>query len=135
MPGIMSDNDVGGQFKALVNLFVGETWKDLWVYLAFSVHTFESIGLSREATDRDIWLECQKREIVLVTGNRNQDGPDSLETTLRALNTVQSLPVLTLADPQRILHSRDYADKVAEKMLEYLTNIENHRGAGRLFVP
>jgi len=131
----MSDNDVTGQFEALVRIFTSETWKELWEWLACPVQTFESIGLSRRATDREVWLECQKQEIVLVTGNRNQEGPDSLETTLRTLNTLRSLPVFTLADSQRILHSGEYAAQAAERALEFLQDIEHHRGAGRLYVP
>jgi hypothetical protein len=55
MLGIMSDNDVGGQFNALVNIFVGETWKDLWAYLACPVHTFESNLGHTDAT----WRRCR----------------------------------------------------------------------------
>jgi len=131
----MSDNDVEGQFVALVHIFTGETWKELWAWLACPVHTFESMGLSRQAKDRDVWLECQKREVILVTGNRTQEGPDSLEATLRTLNTLRSLPVFTLGDAQRIMHSREYAEQAAERMLEFLQDIETHRGAGRLYVP
>jgi hypothetical protein len=135
VPGIMSDNDVAGQFAVLVHIFKGETWKELWAWLACPLHTFESIGLSRQAKDRDVWLECQKYEIILVTGNRKHEGPDSLEATIRTLNTLRSLPVFTLADPQRIMHSREYADKAADRVLEFLQDIEYHRGAGRLYVP
>jgi len=131
----MSDNDVGRQFAALLLILTGETWKETWASLACPVHTFESIGLSRQAPDREVWLECQKHEILLVTGNRNDEGLDSLETTLRTLNTLQSLPVFTLGDPQRVLQSRKYAEQVAARVLEYLQNIDNHRGAGQLYVP
>jgi hypothetical protein len=39
---------------------------------------------------------------MLITGNRNEDGPASLETTIQASNTPASLPVLTISAPQRL---------------------------------
>jgi hypothetical protein len=78
---------------------------------------------------------CQQPEILLITGTRNLDGPDSLETTIRELNTPFCLPVITLADQDRIMEGKAYAAKVAERLLEYLYDMENYRGTGRLFVP
>ena len=65
----------------------------------------------------------------------NDEGPDSLEATIRALNVPSSLPVLTIADPELVLASRDYAERVAIQVLEYLLDLDHFRGVGRLFVP
>lgn len=73
--------------------------------------------------------------MVLITGNRNDDGPDSLEATLRRANSPACLPVFTLANPKRIYKDREYAFQVAVKFLEYFLDIENYRGVGRLYVP
>ena len=62
-------------------------------------------------SDRDLWQLCQQREIVLLTANRNDEGPNSLEATIRTLNASSSLPVLTIADPELVLASRDYAER------------------------
>lgn len=78
---------------------------------------------------------CQQREIVLLTANRNDEGPESLEATIRALNHPRSLPVFTIADPELVLVSRDYAERVAIQVLEYLLELDNFRGVGRLYVP
>jgi hypothetical protein len=40
-----------------------------------------------------------------------------------------------VSDPQRLAHSRDYAERVAEQMLDYLFDVENYRGTGRLYLP
>ena len=45
------------------------------------------------------------------------------------------LPVLTIADPELVLASRDYAERVAIQVLEYLLELDHFRGVGRLFVP
>lgn len=81
---------------------------------------------------------CQHKELVLITANRNHDGEDSLEATIRRENTPHSLPVLTLADADRILFilfDPVYADHVAEKLLQYLLEIDLVRGTGRLYLP
>jgi hypothetical protein len=43
--------------------------------------------------------------------------------------------VLTLANPKRILIDKAYARRTAERILEYLIDIDQYRGTGRLFVP
>jgi len=82
-----------------------------------------------------VWQTCQREDLVLLTANRNLEGEDSLEATLRAFNTLTSLPVLTLSTPAKILRDRDYAVRVADRLLEVLFEIERHLGAGRLYLP
>ena len=45
------------------------------------------------------------------------------------------LPVLTIADPDRVMIDRDYAEDVSARVLEYLIDLDKLRGAGRLYVP
>ena len=71
----------------------------------------------------------------MLTANRNDEGPHSLEATIRALTIPSSLPVLTIADPELVLASRDYAERVAIQVLQYLLDLDHFRGVGRLFVP
>jgi hypothetical protein len=78
---------------------------------------------------------CQKEQLVLVTGNRNADNPDSLEPVIRTENQANSLPIVTLANPQRIIRDRIYAEIAAEGPLGYLMRIDDFRGAGRIYVP
>ena len=39
------------------------------------VESFERLGLPYNTSDRDLWQLCQQREIVLLTANRNDEGP------------------------------------------------------------
>jgi hypothetical protein len=48
---------------------------------------------------------------------------------------MSSLPVITIARPRRVMESKAYADRVVERLLHYLLNLDNYRGTGRLFVP
>jgi hypothetical protein len=131
----MGDNDVLGQFQELIQLFQSPSWRGIWERLHLSVLTFESLGLDRTAPDVVVWQACQGRQVILVTGNRKGEGADSLEATIRRLNEAGSLPVFTLTDPKRLMRSKAYADRVAERLLEYLMDIDEYRGAGRLWLP
>ena len=135
MLGIMADNDVQGQFQYLLRLIRTGTWSKLWLDLQIAETKFETLGLSRETPDMEVWKTCQQHEVILFTGNRNRESPDSLEAAIRTLNQPDSLPVITLSDPKRLGHDRDYAEKVIDKLMSYLVYLENHLGAGRLYVP
>ena len=82
-----------------------------------------------------IWQCCQQKRAFLLTNNRNDDGPDSLETTIRNYNTPQSLPVFTIGDAERLRNDRAYSDRVIWGLLDYLVEIDNILGTGRLFLP
>jgi hypothetical protein len=135
MVGLMADNDVQGQFEELRKLLRSETWRELWEKLGLIFLRLQDVGLTRESSDLVVWQTCQQREIILFTGNRNQEGPESLETAIRLYNQADSLPVITLSNPKRFRRDRRYAHKVAERLLGILQKLDNHRGAGRLWVP
>jgi hypothetical protein len=58
-----------------------------------------------------------------------------LEATIQDLNTPQSLPVVTFANVERIRRDRQYAEQVADQVLDLLFDTDNLLGTGRLFVP
>jgi hypothetical protein len=132
---ILGDINIQGHVRVLVTLLESAAWSDLWEPLRLPLRTFADLGLARDASDAVVWQVCQQQGIILLTANRNAQGPDSLENTIRSQNTGESLPVLTVANPDQILHSKDYAERVAAKMLDYLLNIEQLRGTGRLYLP
>jgi hypothetical protein len=110
-------------------------WLEFWNHLALVLVTFEALGLDEDTSDREVWRTCQQERLVLITANRNNDGPDSLEATILSENTDSSLPVLTLADADRVFQSSHYAEQVVAKMIEYLIEIDLYRGTGRLYLP
>lgn len=135
MRGILADINVGRQQRAILAIWTADTWRDLWTPLELCVESFQTLGLPFDSPDDLIWRTCQREELVLVTGNRNDDVPDSLQATIRAENQPGNLPVITIADQDRVLRDRLYAEKVAERLLDYLLRIDEVRGAGRLYVP
>jgi hypothetical protein len=133
--GLLADvNDVK-QVRVLLMLLQQEPHAEFWNHLSLTVPTFADLGLHPRSTDLDVWLKCQAEELLLVTANRNDDGPESLEATIRTHTTPQSLPFFTLADANRILNERSYAELVADRLLEYLYDIHHLKGTGRLYLP
>lgn len=82
MNGLIADNDIQGQMNVLRHVLASDAWKEIWTTLGLSVRTFADSSLDASATDAEVWHACQREELVLITGNRNQRGPDSLEATI-----------------------------------------------------
>lgn len=135
MPTIMADHDVEGHLNVLLNIWLSLEWNELWREASCDVETFERMGLRDNASDADVWRVCQERGIVLITGNRNAEGEESLEATIRRNLTPQSLPVFTIGDPDRLMRDREYAERVAARLIEYVHLLDRLRGSGRLYLP
>lgn len=135
MKGLLADINVQGQVKILQVVLEDITWKEVWASLGLRFVTLAEVGLAPGSLDAVVWRLCQASDLLLVTANRNKDGPDSLEATIQNENTPTSWPVFTLADAESIRHSRAFAERVVERLLEYLLDIESYRGTGRLYLP
>jgi hypothetical protein len=135
MPKIMADHNVEGHLDVLLRLWTSPPWNRLWQELSCDVESFQRRGIAHDMPDVELWRFCQHEGIVLVTGNRNAEGEDSLEATIQNSRTDDCLPVLTIGSPARIMTDRTYAERVAERILEYLLDLESLRGVGRLYVP
>lgn len=135
MPAIMADHDIEGHLQVLLRVLTSTDWRELWEELDVNIASFESLSIPYTTPDLELWWICQAHQIVLITGNRNAAGPNSLEGAIQRFNDSSSLPVLTIGDPRRILSSCDYAQRVATRLLEYLVDLENIRGTGRLYLP
>jgi len=72
--------------------------------------------------------------MVLLTANRRKKGVDSLEQVIREENTPTSLPVITVAQVDR-LDERAYREQCSSRLVEIMLEIENYVGVGRIFIP
>ena len=136
MKGILADINIAGQVRELVATFYASAeWSEIWNDLGLACLFFADLGLARRAPDDLVWQTCQDNGLVLITGNRNKDGPTSLEATLRERLEPESLPVVTVSKPKSLGLDAAYTAQVGVKLLDYLLNIGNYRGAGRLYVP
>jgi hypothetical protein len=132
---ILADANIEGQVDLLIARMQSETWREFWDYLGLRHVTFADVGLDRTDTDSVVWQRCQDADLLLLTDNRNDDGPDSLETTIRSRNTPRSLPIFTIGETRRLRASTEYADQVIDRLLSYILEIDELRGTGRLFLP
>ena len=132
---LLADANIQGHVARLVLRMQAEPWQKFWAFLQLRCLTFQEVGLAPGDPDVVVWNHCQQQQIFLLTNNRNDDGPDSLEATIRTFNTLNSLPVFTIGDADNILHGNEYADRVIKALLEYLLQADNIRGTGRLYLP
>jgi len=132
---LLADVNAQGHLNAIVAVCRDESWGEFWASLEVTLLAFEDVGLDPRARDDVVWQTCQDRGVLLVTGNRNEGAPDSLEATLIARNTVSSLPVLTLANADRLIVDRAYAEQAAIRLMDVLLYLDDYRGAGRVWLP
>ena len=83
MKGLLADVNNVKQVRVLVMLMQEDARLEFWQHLALTVPGFADFGLNPRSPDVDVWRVCQAEELVLITANRNDDGPDSLEATIR----------------------------------------------------
>lgn len=135
MKGVLADHNIVGHLRAMLIILEGEEWGLVWESLNLKVFTFQDFGLSTDLSDSALWKKCQQQEVVLLTGNRNKTGPDSLQATIEEFNTPTSLPILTIGTPEQVFRSGEYAERAAIRLLEFLIDMEYYRGSGRLWLP
>ena len=135
MKGILADINIQGHVDSLVVLMRAEPWKLFGDHLQLGYFHFDDVGLVRESPDSLIWQTCQSLELVLLTENRNDDGPESLESAIRTQSTAASLPVFTIANVPHLRASQEYANRVIEEFIDSLLRIDGLCGTGRLYLP
>ena len=135
MRGILADINAEGAVACLRLCWISTTWREFWAEHDLAVESFRTLGLPFDAPDQTLWRLCQQEQLVFITGNRNRRGPDALEAVIPSENQPTSLPVVTFGDTNRLLRYRLYAERVAERLLDYLMRIDEVRGTGRIYVP
>ena len=134
--GILLDNHIGEDFFHLVEReFKSGEWAAWWLDLGLEVLSLGAVNLPGDTPDDVIWHVCQREGLLLLTCNRNHDGDDSLEETIRRHSQLHSLPVMTISDAKRFGNDTTYDARLARSLVAYLIEIDNYRGTGRLFVP
>ena len=83
----LADHNIEGQAEILWGTIVSEGWVEIF---SLRLLTFADIGLSYESNDREVWQYAQANQMILLTDNRNMEGENSLEQTIREENTLSS---------------------------------------------
>lgn len=126
------DHNIQGQALILFSAIASQGWLDL---VSIQFITFADIELPIDSSDRIVWQLAQKKEMILLTANRSMNDKDSLEQVMREENTFNSLPVITIANPDLLLNSAKYRQRCLESLIDIVIDIDNYRGSMRLFIP
>jgi len=110
---VLLDHLMKKQGILLWGVLENEGWLEL---LEIPMLTFADVGLPIDSSDRDVWRFVQKNRLILLTGNRNNDGEDSLQQTIWDENQPTSLPVVTIGVLDRI-EERVYRKQCVERFL------------------
>ncbi len=129
---LLADHDTQGQAEWLFTGLIQMGWTEL---LELKLTTFAEQGLSEDLSDAVIWRHCQEHQLILLTANRSMHEPESLEATLREADVPDALPVITLADPQRVRSDVLYRRRCVLRLAEILFDLDIYRGSQRLFIP
>ena len=125
------DYNLRGQAALLWGTIAAEGWLEL---MPIRFIGFEEVGLPENSSDRLVWQVAQSSKMIILTANRNMKGDDSLEQVIRDENTLQSLPVVTIGNKER-LDEQSYREQCASRLVEILFDIENYMGVDRVYIP
>jgi len=132
MIGVLVDHNIERHGQLLWGQFTPADWQGMQVSTFWSLI---DVGLVASATDHIIWQYCQAHSLLLLTANRNERGDDSLQAVIEHLGDIDSLPVLTLANPNRVLADAMYRELCSYRIADVALTLESVRGTGRLFIP
>lgn len=126
------DHNLEGHALLLSGNIASLGWLDL---LPIRFVTFDEVELAVTSDDRVVWRFAQANNMVLLTANRSMKGKNSLEQVMREENTPTSLPVITIGDADRVLSDPDYRNRCVDQLLGIILDIDDYKGAMRLFIP
>jgi len=111
---LLVDHNIEGQAALIHSTLISDGWAEL---IPFRFITFTEAKLPFDSSDRHVWEFSQRHHFLLLTGNRNMQGEDSLEQTIRQHNHPSALPVITISDVDRVMEYT-YRRKCAVKLAE-----------------
>lgn len=114
MIALLADHNIEGHAKLLLSTLQSLGWVDL---LELRLTLFSEVGLAHNSSDREVWHRAQNLGMLLLTDNRNNDGPGSLEQTILDDATSMSLPVVTVSNAERLRKDQGYRSACAEALV------------------
>ncbi|NJL09949.1 MAG: ACP S-malonyltransferase [Calothrix sp. SM1_7_51] len=126
------DHNLRGHAIVLLGNLASSGWLDL---ISIRFFLFEEVGLSIDSDDRVVWRCAQSNQMILLTANRSMKGKNSLEQVMREENTPTSLPVVTIGSVDKLLVEVDYRERCVNRLVDIVVDIEDYRGAMRIFIP
>lgn len=124
MMTILADRDVEGQASLLWAYLHAEGWMEL---VPLRVVRLADLNLPMNSNDRLVWRFAQSKGMLLLTDNRNMQGKDSLEQTIREENQPTSLPVITIGTSERV-KEKAYRERCALRFAGNSDRLVNSQG-------
>ena len=131
MISVLADHNLEGQADQLWGTLVGRGWLEV---VPLQLFRLADLGLPDNSTDRGVWRFAQTHKMLLLTGNRRQVGPDSLQQTIQEENHTAAFPVITIARLDRMAE-KPYRERCAERLAEIAFDLASFMGTGRLYIP
>lgn len=131
MIAVLADHNIEGQAALLWSALATEGWLDL---VSLRLVYFTQVNLALDSSDRDVWHFAQAQRMLLLTGNRNMDGDDSLAQAIQEANQPTSLPVITISRAERMVETI-YRLQCATRLAEIVLYLDDYLGTGRLYIP
>jgi hypothetical protein len=131
---LLTENDVIGAVRVFRRILESPEWVDLTAALELQFVELTDVELPTDALDGAVWQSSQDVGALLMTGNR-ASGAGSLDQTIAEQAGPESLPVLTIGDPRRVMREPVYTREWGLSLLDFIERIETLRGTGRLFLP
>jgi predicted nuclease of predicted toxin-antitoxin system len=126
------DHNLRGHAVVLLGSLTASGWLDL---ISIRFVLFEEVELPIDSDDRVVWRFAQANQMILLTANRSMKGKNSLEQVMREENIPTSLPVVTIGNIERLLAEPDYRERCVNCLVNIVLDIEDFRGAMRIFIP
>src|SRR5262245_18175521 len=109
---ILLDHDLEGQVPFLEAGLRETSWDQ---YLHMEFRRLCDLNVPPDSTDQEIWRYVQRERFLLLTNNRNREDETSLQATIERENMRDSLPVLMVADKDKLVLPT-YRQQAAHKL-------------------
>lgn len=131
MTVFLLDHNLEGDADLLLGALAKGGWLEI---IHIRMVTFADVGLPTDSADDEVWEFTQQQRMLLLTDNRNMEGENSLEETLRRRVNADSLPVLTIGRRSR-LEEPAYRKQCADRLAEIVLDLETYLGCSRIYIP
>jgi hypothetical protein len=121
--GLLADQNIQGHLTHIQQRLERVGILEILEGFGLRLVTFRDLGLAVDIEDRPLWHFCQEHGWVLLTDDRNDDGPSSLQRTIEDGWRPGNFPVLTLASKDRFENVPEYVGRTSEDLATVLFDL------------
>ncbi len=135
--GVLLDNHYGHLAS-----IIERVWQQANVFVDLEREGVQIVKLAEvlphDTNDRTLWKFCQDQHCLLVTDDRSGRDPDGLQCVIDECAQLDSLPVLTPGNRERVLKDSEYQRCVCLSIADVIVDViwfGKFLGEGRVFLP